>query len=108
MIFLQAKEQTLLFVRPETADIEQKKYDEEVKQAKVYLDGLKGVFREKGIKARAFITQAPVVEAIIKAAERENADLIALASHDRTGFYGSVATGILHRIDRPLLLIRSD
>jgi nucleotide-binding universal stress UspA family protein len=112
VIFLQAIEQTLLFVRPETADIEQKEYDEEVKQAKVYLDGLKGVFREKGIKARAFITHAPVVEAIIKAAERENADLIALASHGRTGlsrvFYGSVAAGILHRIDRPLLLIRSD
>ncbi len=112
VIFLQAIEQTLLFVRPETADIEQKEYDEEVKQAKVYLDGLKGVFREKGIKARAFITHAPVVEAIIKAAERENADLIALASHGRTGlsrvFYGSVAAGILHRIDRPLLLVRSD
>jgi nucleotide-binding universal stress UspA family protein len=51
------------------------------------------------------------VEAIIDAAEREGADLIALASHGRTGlanvFYGSVAAGVLHRIDRPLLLVRS-
>ena len=112
VIFFQAIEQSMLFVGPETADIEQKEYEEQVKQAKVYLDGLKGVFREKGINARAFVTHAPVVEAIIKAADRENADLIALASHGRTGltrvFYGSVAAGILHRIDRPLLLIRSD
>jgi len=44
--------------------------------------------------------------------EREGADLIAMASHGRTGlarvFYGSVAAGILHKVDRPLLLIRSE
>ena len=44
-------------------------------------------------------------------AARENADLIAMASHGRTGlgrvFYGSVAAGVLHRADRPLLLIRA-
>jgi hypothetical protein len=38
-------------------------------------------------------------------------DLIALASHGRTGaarvFYGSVAAGVLHRVDRPLLIIRA-
>jgi nucleotide-binding universal stress UspA family protein len=38
-------------------------------------------------------------------------DLIALASHGRGGlarvFYGSVAAGLLHRVDRPLLIIRS-
>ena len=39
------------------------------------------------------------------------ADLIAMASHGRTGmsqvFYGSVAAGVLHRVDRPLLLVRA-
>jgi nucleotide-binding universal stress UspA family protein len=53
----------------------------------------------------------PIVEEIINIADRENVDLIAMASHGRTGlpraFYGSVAAGILHRIDRPLLLVRS-
>ncbi|MGD8262810.1 MAG: universal stress protein [Desulfobacterales bacterium] len=47
-----------------------------------------------------------------KAAERENTDLMAFAGHGQNGlyrvFYGSVAAGVLHRIDRPLLLIRSD
>jgi nucleotide-binding universal stress UspA family protein len=70
------------------------------------------VFREKGIKARVVISHAPVVEANLKSAEREIADLMAFASHGRNGlssvFYGRVAAGVLHRIDRPLLLIRSD
>jgi nucleotide-binding universal stress UspA family protein len=48
---------------------------------------------------------------VLKAAEETGADLLAMASHGRGGigrvFYGSVAAGILHRVDRPLLLIRS-
>ena len=51
------------------------------------------------------------MQAITKIAEREGVDLIAMASHGWTGlsqvFYGSVTAGVLHRIDRPLLLIRS-
>jgi nucleotide-binding universal stress UspA family protein len=35
-----------------------------------------------------------------------------MSSHGRTGlsrvFYGSVAAGVLHKIDRPLLLIRAE
>lgn len=86
--------------------IEQQRYEIET-----YLAALQGEFREKGIEARTRIAQGPVVEAIINAAERESADIIAMASHGRTGlpqvFYGSVAAGILHRVDRPLLLVRS-
>jgi nucleotide-binding universal stress UspA family protein len=57
------------------------------------------------------VTYGPVVEGIINLAEKEGVDLIALASHGRGGlsrvFYGSVAAGLLHRVDRPLLIIRS-
>jgi|GEM_PF-2565587 len=39
------------------------------------------------------------------------ADLIAMASHGRTGmsqgFHGSVAAGVLLRVDRPFLLFRA-
>jgi nucleotide-binding universal stress UspA family protein len=35
-----------------------------------------------------------------------------MASHGRSGlsrvFYGSVANGVLHKVDRPLLLIRAE
>ena len=76
-----------------------------------YLNAVQSTFGEKGIAARTCLGDGPVVEAILDTAEREGADLIALASHGRTGlprvFYGSVAAGVLHRADRPLLLIRS-
>ena len=81
------------------------------KQAESYLATLQEEFREEGIEARTRVVSGPVVNAIIRAAEREGVDLIAMASHGRTGlsqvFYGSVAAGVLHRVDRPLLLIRS-
>ena len=80
-------------------------------EAEAYLAGLVGEFREKGIEARERVESGPVVETIINVAEEVGTDLIAMASHGRTGlsrvFYGSVAAGILHRVDRPLLLIRS-
>ncbi len=52
-----------------------------------------------------------MVAEIIRTANTENVDLIAMASHGRGGlsrvFYGSVVTGVLQRIDRPLLKIRA-
>ena len=81
------------------------------RQAASYLEGVQDRFREKGISAEASTVYGPVVEGIIHAAEQEAVDLIALASHGRSGlsqvFYGSVAAGVLHRVNRPLLLIRS-
>ena len=81
------------------------------KQAESYLAALQGEYREKGIEVRMRVVRGSPVEAIIETAEREGVDLIAMASHGRTGlprvFYGSVAAGVLHRVDRPLLLIRS-
>jgi nucleotide-binding universal stress UspA family protein len=82
-----------------------------LEQAQAYLDGLKKKLQEKRIAAESRVAASTIVEAICEAAELEKADLIAMASHGRTGaarvFYGSVAAGVLHRIDRPLLIIRS-
>jgi nucleotide-binding universal stress UspA family protein len=86
-------------------------FEQQTSEADVYLGALRGEFREKGIEAREVVEHGPIVETIIDVAEREGADLIAMASHGRSGlsrvFYGSVAAGILQRVDRPLLLIRS-
>ena len=86
-------------------------FEQRSKEAETYLAGLAGEFQEKKVQARSRLGRGQVVDAIINAAEREEADLIALASHGRTGlskvFYGSVAAGVLNRIERPLLLIRS-
>ncbi|MFO7496959.1 MAG: universal stress protein [Desulfobacterales bacterium] len=91
--------------------LSQQIYDEQISQTEAYLAGLKGEFREKGIRAQARVGHGGAVDAIIAAAEAETADLVAMASHGRTGlaraFYGSVAAGVLNRVDRPLLIVRS-
>lgn len=113
VVFLQVIEPTTFIAGSETAFYAQ--YEEEVekkkKRAEVYLAAIKGEFREKGIESKVRVVNGPIVDAIIAAAESENVDLIAIASHGRSGlsrvFYGSVAAGILNRAERPLLLIRS-
>ena len=87
-------------------------YERRLKQdAENYLAVQRERFHKKGINAEIQVGQGPVVATIINAAEEVSADLVAMASHGRTGlarvFYGSVAAGVLHRVDRPLLLIRS-
>lgn len=82
-----------------------------VEEAKQYLSVIGGALREKGLTVEFLVEQGPVVRTILDVAARENADLIAMASHGRSGlarvFYGSVAAGILHQADRPLLLVRA-
>jgi nucleotide-binding universal stress UspA family protein len=80
-------------------------------EIKRYLSTLVDELRERGIAARYVVANGPVVKSILDVAERENADLIAMASHGRTGlarvFYGSIAAGVMQQADRPLLLVRS-
>jgi nucleotide-binding universal stress UspA family protein len=79
--------------------------------AESYLNGVKARLEKKKIGVRTMVETGIPLEMICQTAEAEKVDLIALASHGRTGaarlFYGSVSGGILHRVDRPLLLIRS-
>jgi nucleotide-binding universal stress UspA family protein len=84
---------------------------QELKEADAYLDRLAGRLRKKGLKVEGLAQLGPVVESVLDIAEKKNVDLIAMASHGRTGlsrvFYGSITAGVIHRIDRPLLVIRS-
>jgi nucleotide-binding universal stress UspA family protein len=81
-------------------------------EAKLYLSGIQGEFSKRGLQVRTVVERGPVVNTIINVAKREKVDLIAMASHGRTGlpraFYGSVSAGVLNKVDRPLLLIRAD
>lgn len=113
VIFLQVVEPEPLIVGPDMVYpiINQDLVTERTQQAKEYLAARQAEFRAKGIETDTHVGHGPMVAEIIKRAEREGADLVAMASHGRTGlsrvFYGSVASGVLNRIDRPLLLIRS-
>lgn len=95
-----------------TVEISQRLIDEETAEAESYLDAKQAELQGKGIQVNTRVGFGSVVQTILEIAETENADLIALASHGRTGlariFYGSVAAGILQSIDRPLLLIRAN
>jgi len=89
----------------------QKEIETAMEEAEKYVKGIGGEFRAKGIETRHRTVMGPVVKEILDAAERENVDLVAMCSHGRGGlsrlFYGSVASGILNRIDRALLIIRA-
>jgi nucleotide-binding universal stress UspA family protein len=85
---------------------------EAVKQEAVnYLAAKQSELQAQGIDAEALVMEGPIVRTILDVAEQKKVDLIALASHGRSGvarvFYGSVAAGILHSTDHPLLLIRA-
>ncbi len=79
--------------------------------AQEYLSKVRSTLKKKGIESEIVVDAGPVVERIIHTAEENRVDLIAIASHGRTGlprvFFGSVAAGVLHRSEVPLLLIRS-
>jgi nucleotide-binding universal stress UspA family protein len=113
LVFVRVMEPPVMVRTPEGGrlDVRPMELERQEEKAKLYLKGMEGEFREKGFQATSELVYGSVVESIINVAERKGADLIALASHGRTGlsqvFYGSVAAGVLQRIDRPLLLIRS-
>jgi nucleotide-binding universal stress UspA family protein len=82
-------------------------------EAEEYLEGIAKRFQEKGIETETVVSvYGVIVDDIMETARRREADLIAMTSHGRTGlaeaFYGSVAASVLHRIDRPLLVVRPE
>jgi nucleotide-binding universal stress UspA family protein len=113
VIILYVEEPSVLLERDEIIDMD--RYWQERRHAReeieAYAAGIIRDFKDKNISAQLLIGQGPVVRCIIETASQEGADLVAMASHGRGAiertFYGSVAAGVLQRIDRPLLLIRS-
>ena len=113
VVLLAVIEPPTTIVAPDSVHIpSQEMIEEYQREVEGYLAEKQAQFHEKGIDAVVRIIYGRVVDEIINTAEREQADLIAMTSHGRTGlarvFYGSVAAGVLHRIDRPLLLVRAE
>jgi nucleotide-binding universal stress UspA family protein len=113
VIFLQviAPESIVVWHNGVYPEYDQQQLEQRIRKAEFYLAVRQAEFREKGIEADTYVVHGPAVEAIINIAEREGADLIAIASHGWADlsrvFYGNVAAGVLQRLDRLLLLIRS-
>lgn len=85
--------------------------NQQLGQTRHYLDGLVARLDIDDISARPLVEYGPVVATILRVARQDEANLIAMASHGRGGladvYYGSVAAGVLQRIDRPLLIVRA-
>lgn len=85
---------------------------EQVDVAETYLQAVADRLGAQNINAHGRVAYGPIASTILKTAEQENADLIAMASHGCGGlqgvYYGSVAAGVLQRVDRPLFIVRSE
>lgn len=80
-------------------------------EAEEYLEQAVARCNVEGVKAHAEVLRGDIVPEVLGLAERLNVDLIVLASHGRTGldalFTGSIASRIIGRKIRPLLLVRA-
>lgn len=89
----------------------EKEFDLQQEKAESYLNKIAGRLTSKKIATKTQLTSCGAISSIIEAAKTYNVDLIAMASHGRGAltrvFYGSVASGVLNRVDRPLLIVRS-
>lgn len=103
-------------------DIEERKLDkglfsrlgrhqevERIREAQAYLRDCRAALRAKGLQADAVLTHGRPVDSIIDIARRDDVDLVAMTNQVRTGLasilYGSVASGLLARIDCPVFVV---
>jgi nucleotide-binding universal stress UspA family protein len=86
--------------------------ESQIRKGAQYLNNLADQLTKDHIQSTVIVETGPVVNSIWEIARKEDADLIAMTSHGRTGIaralYGSIAAGVLHRTERPLLIIRAE
>jgi nucleotide-binding universal stress UspA family protein len=75
-----------------------------------YLDFTRRQHANDGVVIETLVREGSVAEAIVRAAEENQIDVIAMATHGRSGLqravYGSVAEQVLRSSTRPVLLVR--
>ena len=88
------------------------KESEEMKQDRAYLERVSKELRAAGLEVDAVLAAGDPAKEIAAAAEREECDLIALATHGHRLLddvvRGSTATALRHITRIPILMVRSD
>jgi len=88
------------------------KESEEMKEDRAYLERMATDLRAAGSEVDAVLAAGDPAKEIAAAAEREGADLIALATHGHRLLddvvRGSTATALRHNTRIPVLMVRSD
>ncbi|MFO1487133.1 MAG: universal stress protein [Verrucomicrobiota bacterium] len=84
---------------------------EEIKADRVYLEVVAGQFQEQGITTRTELAMGEPPREILKTAEREKCDLIAMASHGHRLIgdllFGSTIHEVRHNTSIPVLLVHA-
>jgi nucleotide-binding universal stress UspA family protein len=111
VLLLQVEEEPLMLGYDEVVDQSTyQKQEQRKKQMESYLSRIEKRFQEKGIETKHYIAYGPVVGTLLIIAEKDDVDLIAIASHGLDGSYQamcrSVVARLLERASKPLLLIR--
>lgn len=79
--------------------------------ARSYLKQVAEECQSQGVKAQGEVLRGETVLEVVKLLERQELDLVVLASHGRTGLdallSGSVAPRLVGRVSVPLLLVRA-
>jgi nucleotide-binding universal stress UspA family protein len=80
------------------------------REAQAYLAGLAAELQAKGARVTTLVRRGEPVAEILAAARDEDADLIAMSTHGRTGparlLFGSVAEGVLRHAGIPVFLMK--
>ncbi|MGA2800897.1 MAG: universal stress protein [Verrucomicrobiota bacterium] len=83
---------------------------EEMKNDREYLEKVASQLRSEGFSTQTMLALGDPPEEILKAAEGESCDLIAMASHGHRlfgdFFHGSTITEVRHKTSIPMLVVR--
>lgn len=84
---------------------------DEMKADRHYLEETAAMLRERGLKVSVFLAMGEPPNEIVKAAESENCDLIAMTTHGHRFFgdliFGSTIHEVRHKTSVPILLVRA-
>jgi nucleotide-binding universal stress UspA family protein len=85
---------------------------EEMKADRAYLEQLSKELRDAGVEVDAVLAAGDPAKEIAEVAEREKADLIAMATHGHSLFgdvmHGTTATALRHISKIPVLMVRAE
>ncbi|NPA89921.1 MAG: universal stress protein [Chloroflexi bacterium] len=91
------------------ADLVQELREQAVRQASEYLEAIVAILKEEGHNARALITGSEPAATILEVSEKENVDVVMMATHGRGGldrvFMGSTAERLAQNAKSLLFLV---
>jgi len=95
---------------PIASDILSDRLERDKQEAMAYLEGVAQTMRDRGLSVECVTLQGLPGDAIVAYAQENDVDIIAIATHGRSGLgrlvFGSVAEHVLKESGLPILLIK--